>query len=104
MTSVPSAASVRRSLGWSLALLAFAQLIYSLDINIVFRGAAADRYRPGIFQADSAMGGQRLHRVLRWVSAARRAADLFGQRRMFIFALWLYALSSLVGGWPGARR
>ncbi|RWJ05647.1 MAG: MFS transporter, partial [Mesorhizobium sp.] len=27
-----------------------------------------------------------------------RAADLIGQRRIFIFALWLYALSSLVGG------
>ncbi|MER9232286.1 MFS transporter [Mesorhizobium sp. M0622] len=27
-----------------------------------------------------------------------RAADLIGQRRVFIFALWLYALSSLVGG------
>lgn len=26
-----------------------------------------------------------------------RAADLLGQRRVFIFALWLYALSSMVG-------
>lgn len=85
--------------GGALALLAFAQLIYSLDINIVFVAL------PDI--------GQGLHfsgQTLQWVVSAYmvlcggfllfggRAADLIGQRRMFIFALGLYAVSSLAGG------
>lgn len=99
MSSVSSAPGVHRSLGWSLALLAFAQLIYSLDINIVF--VALPEIGAGL-----GFSGQ----TLQWVVSAYtvfcggflllggRAADLLGQRRMFIFALWLYALSSLVGG------
>lgn len=87
------------SLSWSLALLAFAQLIYSLDINIIFVAL------PEI-GADLGFSGQ----TLQWVVSAYtvfcggflllggRAADLLGQRRVFIFALWIYALSSLVGG------
>lgn len=85
--------------GGALALLAFAQLIYSLDINIVFVAL------PDI--------GQGLHfsgQTLQWVVSAYmvlcggfllfggRAADLIGQRRMFIFALGLYTVSSLAGG------
>ncbi|MGN6535450.1 MAG: MFS transporter [Mesorhizobium sp.] len=85
--------------GAALALLAFAQLIYSLDINIVFVAL------PEI-GATLGFPGQ----TLQWVVSAYmvlcggfllfggRAADLIGQRRMFIFALWLYALSSLAGG------
>ncbi len=85
--------------GAALALLAFAQLIYSLDINIVFVAL------PDI-GAGLGFSGQ----TLQWVVSAYmvfcggfllfggRAADLIGQRRMFIFALWLYALSSLAGG------
>lgn len=99
MSSLTSAAGGHRSLGWSLALLAFAQLIYSLDINIVF--VALPEIGAGL-----GFSGQ----TLQWVVSAYtvfcggflllggRAADLLGQRRMFIFALWLYALSSLVGG------
>lgn len=83
----------------ALALLAFAQLIYSLDINIVF--VALPEIGAGL-----GFSGQ----TLQWVVSAYmvfcggfllfggRAADLIGQRRMFIFALWLYALSSLAGG------
>ncbi|WP_260514218.1 MFS transporter [Serratia fonticola] len=99
MPSVLSATKAHRSLGWSLALLAFAQLIYSLDINIVF--VALPEIGAGL-----GFSGQ----TLQWVVSAYtvfcggflllggRAADLLGQRRMFIFALWLYALSSLAGG------
>ncbi|AUL14529.1 MFS transporter [Bordetella bronchiseptica] len=94
-----SAARAHRSLGWSLALLAFAQLIYSLDINIVF--VALPEIGAGLGFSEQ---------TLQWVVSAYtvfcggflllggRAVDLLGQRRMFIGALWLYALSSLVGG------
>ncbi|WP_340613277.1 MFS transporter [Xenorhabdus thailandensis] len=86
-------------LGVSLALLAFAQLIISLDINIVF--VALPEIGKGL-----GFSGQ----TLQWVVSAYtvfcggfmlfggRAADLLGQRRMFIGALWLYAISSLIGG------
>ncbi|WP_324830283.1 MFS transporter [Pseudomonas saxonica] len=89
--------------GATLALLAFAQLIYSLDINIVF--VALPEIGAGL-----GFSGQ----TLQWVVSAYmvlcggfllfggRAADLIGQRRMFIFALWLYALSSLAGGFAGS--
>ena len=89
----------KQRLGWSLALLAFANLIYALDINIVF--VALPEIGRGL-----GFSGQ----SLQWVVSAYtvfcggflllggRAADLFGQRRMFIFALVLYALSSLLGG------
>ncbi|MGN6142031.1 MAG: MFS transporter [Mesorhizobium sp.] len=85
--------------GAALALLAFAQLIYSLDINIVFVAL------PEIGDTLGFSG-----QTLQWVVSAYmvlcggfllfggRAADLIGQRRMFVFALWLYALSSLAGG------
>jgi len=85
--------------GATLALLAFAQLIIALDLNIVF---------VALPEIGSSLGfsGQ----TLQWVVSAYtvftggfllfggRAADLIGQRRVFIFALWLYALSSVVGG------
>ncbi|SJM29560.1 MFS transporter [Mesorhizobium delmotii] len=85
--------------GATLALLAFAQLIIALDLNIVF--VALPEIGDGL-----GFSGQ----TLQWVVSAYtvftggfllfggRAADLIGQRRVFIFALWLYALSSLVGG------
>lgn len=85
--------------GATLALLAFAQLIIALDLNIVF---------VALPEIGTSLGfsGQ----TLQWVVSAYtvftggfllfggRAADLIGQRRTFIFALWLYALSSVVGG------
>jgi len=85
--------------GGALALLAFAQLIYSLDINIVF-----------VALPDIGAGLHFSGQTLQWVVSAYmvlcggfllfggRAADLIGQRRMFVFALALYALSSLGGG------
>ena len=85
--------------GAALGLLAFAQLIYSLDINIVF-----------VALPDIGTGLHFSGQTLQWVVSAYmvlcggfllfggRAADLVGQRRMFIFALALYALSSLTGG------
>lgn len=76
-----------------------AQLIYSLDINIVF--VALPEVGHGLGFSEHS---------LQWVVSAYtvfcggflllggRAADLLGQKRMFIFALILYALSSLFGG------
>ena len=99
MSSTPLPSGSHRSLGWSLALLAFAQLIISLDINIVF--VALPEIGAGLGFSEQ---------TLQWVVSAYtvfcggflllggRAADLLGQRRVFIFALWLYALSSMVGG------
>lgn len=93
------AAGKHRVLGWSLALLALAQLIYGLDINIVF--VALPEIGHGLGFSEHS---------LQWVVSAYtvfcggflllggRAADLLGQKRMFIFALILYALSSLLGG------
>jgi EmrB/QacA subfamily drug resistance transporter len=89
----------RRRTGLTLALLAFAQLIIALDYNIVYVAL------PEI-GGDLGFSGQ----TLQWVVSAYavtfggflllggRAADLAGRRRMFVFALVLYGLSSLVGG------
>ncbi|GAA2136889.1 MFS transporter [Streptomyces synnematoformans] len=86
-------------LGWALALLAFAQLIISLDFNIVF--VALPEIGAELGFTDQS---------LQWVVSAYavafggflllggRAADLLGRRNMFLLALSLYALSSLVGG------
>jgi EmrB/QacA subfamily drug resistance transporter len=86
-------------LGWSLVLLAMAQLIFSLDVNIVFVAL------PEI-GADLGFSSQ----TLQWVVGAYvvfaggflllggRAADLLGRRRIFVLALALYAVSSLAGG------
>ncbi|MEU8637499.1 MFS transporter [Amycolatopsis sp. NPDC048633] len=82
-----------------LALLAFAQLIISLDYNIVYV-ALPDIGRELGFSAQS----------LQWVVSAYavafggflllggRACDLFGPRRVFALGCALYAGSSLVGG------
>ncbi|WP_431876733.1 MFS transporter [Amycolatopsis sacchari] len=84
---------------WVLVLLALAQLIYALDLNIVFVAL------PEI-GADLGFSGQ----TQQWVVSAYvvfaggflllggRAADLLGRRRVFVLALVLYALSSLAGG------
>ncbi len=82
-----------------LALLAFAQLIISLDYNIVYV-ALPDIGRDLGFTAQS----------LQWVVSAYavafggalllggRACDLFGPRRVFALGCALYAGSSLLGG------
>lgn len=90
-------------LGWSLALLALAQLIFSLDINIVFVAL------PDI-GADLGFPGQTQQLVVSayvviaggFLLLGGRAADLFGRRRMFVLALTIYALSSLAGGLAGS--
>ncbi|NUU22674.1 MAG: MFS transporter [Streptomycetaceae bacterium] len=96
--SAPEAAP-RRRLGLTLALLAFAQLVISIDYNIVY--VALPEIGSGLgFSAQN----------LQWVISAYavafggflllggRAADLFGPRRMFALGLGLYAASSLLGG------
>ncbi|MFL6123320.1 MFS transporter [Actinophytocola sp.] len=83
----------------ALALLAFAQLIISLDHNIVY---------VALPQLGSALGFSA--HTLQWVISAYavafggflllggRAVDLFGPHRMFVLGLAVYAVSSLAGG------
>ncbi|MPY49972.1 MFS transporter [Streptomyces acidicola] len=89
----------RRRPGLLLALLAFAQLIISIDYNIVY--VALPEIGDGLgFSAQT----------LQWVISAYavafggflllggRACDLWGPRRIFILGLSLYGVSSLLGG------
>ncbi|MEU2224867.1 MULTISPECIES: MFS transporter [unclassified Streptomyces] len=88
-----------RHLGWILTLLALAQLLYGLDLNIVFVAL------PEIGQ-DLGFPGQTQQLVVSayvvfaggFLLFGGRAADLLGRRRMFVLALSLYAVSSLAGG------
>ena len=85
--------------GVTLALLAFAQLIIALDLNIVF--VALPEIGTGLgFSSQTLQWVVSVYTVFTggFLLFGGRAADLIGQRRMFIFALWLYALSSLIGG------
>ncbi|MEV5825180.1 MFS transporter [Spirillospora sp. NPDC052242] len=98
-----SSMTVRRP-GWALALLATAQLIYSLDINIVYVALpelAADlgfseQTRQWVVSAYVVFAGG-------FLLLGGRAADLLGRRRMFVLALSLYGLSSLAGGLADAQ-
>lgn len=101
--AAPHAAGSDRGLGarraGTLALLAFAQFIISLDLNIVF--VALPEIGAGLgFSSQTLQWVVSVYTVFTggFLLFGGRAADLVGQRRMFIFALWLYALSSLVGG------
>ncbi len=97
MTRIHSAQSVR--LRWSLVVLASAQLIVALDYNIVYV-ALPEIGRELSFGPQS----------LQWVVSAYalifggflllggRAADLLGRRNMFVLALTLYGIGSLIGG------
>jgi EmrB/QacA subfamily drug resistance transporter len=89
----------RRRPGLILALLAFAQLIISIDYNIVY--VALPEIGDGLgFSAQT----------LQWVISAYavafggflllggRACDLWGPRRIFVLGLSLYGVSSLLGG------
>ncbi|MDT7562453.1 MAG: hypothetical protein QOG76_1077 [Pseudonocardiales bacterium] len=96
----PPAPSVgRHGFGWALAVLALAQLIFSLDLNIVFVAL------PDI-GADLGFTGQTQQLVVSayvvftggFLLLGGRAADLLGRRRVFVAALTVYALSSLAGG------
>ncbi|GAA4238345.1 MFS transporter [Actinomadura meridiana] len=103
MSSITSPAAGRRRPAATLALLAFAQLIISLDYNIVYVAL------PGI---GSGLGFSA--QDLQWVVSAYavafggflllggRASDLFGPRRLFAAGLGLYAVSSLLGGLAGS--
>ncbi|MFF8904763.1 MFS transporter [Streptomyces olivaceoviridis] len=92
-----------RRLGWSLALLALAQLIFSLDLNIVFVAL------PDIGD-DLGFPGQTQQLVVSayvvfaggFLLLGGRAADLLGRRRIFVLALAVYAVSSLAGGLAGS--
>ncbi|PZT74846.1 MULTISPECIES: MFS transporter [unclassified Streptomyces] len=103
MTSVEPAAAgsgtSRRRPALVLALLALAQLITSLDYNIVY--VALPEIGDSLdFSAQT----------LQWVVSAYavvyggflllggRACDLLGRRRVFVFGLSLYAVGSLLGG------
>ncbi|GCE00568.1 MFS transporter [Embleya hyalina] len=95
----PGTAAGGRHLGWTLALLALAQLIYALDLNIVFVAL------PEIGD-DLGFPGQTQQLVVSayvvfaggFLLVGGRAADLLGRRRTFVAALLVYALSSLAGG------
>jgi len=94
----------RRS-GLRLALLALAQFIIAIDYNNVYV-ALPDIGRELGFSSQS----------LQWVVSAYavafggllllggRAADRLGARRMFILALLIYGLASLVGGLAGRQE
>ncbi|MER7488947.1 MFS transporter [Streptomyces sp. NPDC126497] len=83
----------------TLALLAFAQLIISVDYNIVY--VALPR-----IGGDLGFSAQHLQWVISAYAVAfggflllgGRACDLFGPRRMFVTGLALYGISSLAGG------
>ncbi|UED87482.1 MFS transporter [Streptomyces profundus] len=89
----------RQGSGRALGLLAFAQFIVAIDYNIVYV-ALPDIGRELNFSAQS----------LQWVVTAYavafggllllggRAADRLGPRRMFLSALLVYGVASLVGG------
>ncbi|MFF3942112.1 MFS transporter [Streptomyces phaeofaciens] len=98
-----SSAPPRRRPALPLLVLATAQLVISLDFNIVY--VALPHIGSGL-----GFSGQ----DLQWVVSAYvvatggflllggRATDLLGRRRMFVLAALLYALSSLVGGVSGS--
>lgn len=89
---------------WAIVPLALAQLIISLDIYIVFVALPEIGHELN-FSAEN----------LQWVVSAYvlafggfllvggRASDLLGRRRVFLIALGIYAVSSLVGGLAGSE-
>ncbi|CAO5166579.1 putative MFS transporter protein [Frankia sp. AiPs1] len=99
---VASAPRSRSGLGLTLALLAFAEFMIAIDYNIVYV-ALPDIGRELGFTTHS----------LQWVVSAYavtfggllllggRAADRLGARRVFVVAVALYGLSSLLGGLAG---
>ncbi|MFD8934819.1 MFS transporter [Streptomyces sp. NPDC059578] len=94
-----SSSTSRQQLRWTLAILALAQLMYALDLNIVF---------VALPEIGSELGfpGQTQQLVVSayvvfaggFLLFGGRAADLLGRRRIFVIALALYAVSSLAGG------
>ncbi|MFD9906176.1 MFS transporter [Streptomyces sp. NPDC059063] len=85
--------------GLSLLLLALAQTVYSLDLNIVFVALpeiGSDLGFPG--QTQQLVVSAYVVFAGGFLLFGGRAADLLGRRRMFVLALTLYAVSSLAGG------
>ncbi|GHE89533.1 MFS transporter [Amycolatopsis deserti] len=98
MSAVPRQPAARRT-GWILVLLALAQLIYALDLNIVFVALpeiGAELGFPG--QTQQLVVSAYVVFAGGFLLFGGRAADLLGRRRVFVFALALYAVSSLAGG------
>lgn len=99
MSQSPAPSGNRKRLGWILTLLALAQLIYALDLNIVF---------VALPEIGSHLGfpGQTQQLVVSayvvfaggFLLFGGRAADLLGRRRVFVLALALYGVASLAGG------
>ncbi|WP_082469186.1 MFS transporter [Sciscionella sediminilitoris] len=89
----------RRRLALTLALLAFAQLIISIDYNIVFVALPEIGHGLG-FTAQTQQWVVSAYAVIfgGFLLLGGRAADLLGRRRMFIAGLVLYAVASLAGG------
>ncbi|MFQ6324892.1 MFS transporter [Nocardia sp. CWNU-33] len=90
-------------LGWTLALLAFAQLIFALDLNIVFVALpeiGSDLGFPG--QTQQLVVSAYVVFAGGFLLFGGRAADLLGRRRIFVLALTIYAVSSLIGGLAGS--
>ncbi|MEU7864246.1 MFS transporter [Nonomuraea sp. NPDC049141] len=95
--------SAKRRLGWTLTLLALAQLIYALDLNIVFVALpeiGSDLGFPG--QTQQLVVSAYVVFAGGFLLFGGRAADLLGRRRIFVLALALYAVSSLAGGLAGS--
>ncbi|MWK34359.1 MFS transporter [Actinomadura sp. J1-007] len=85
--------------GLALALLALAQLIFSLDLNIVYVALPEIGDDLG-FTAQSQQWVIHAYVVFAggFLLLGGRAADLLGRRRVFVAALAVYAASSLAGG------
>jgi MFS family permease len=97
--STQSLGDARPRLGLTLTLLALAQLIYALDLNIVFVALpqiGADLGFPG--QTQQLVVSAYVVFAGGFLLFGGRAADLLGRRRIFVLALTLYAVSSLAGG------
>ena len=85
--------------GWALALLALAQLVFSLDLNIMF--VALPRIGAALgFSSQAEQWVVSAYVVLAggFMLLGGRISDVLGRRRAFVAALALYALSSLAGG------
>jgi EmrB/QacA subfamily drug resistance transporter len=86
-----------------LTLLALAQLVFALDLNIVFVALpeiGRDLGFPG--QTQQLVVSAYVVLAGGFLLFGGRAADLLGRRRMFVLALTIYALSSLAGGLAGS--
>ncbi|GAA1595246.1 MFS transporter [Actinomadura kijaniata] len=100
--SVPQRQAAGHRPGWTLALLALAQLIYALDLDIVFVALpeiGSDLGFPG--QTQQLVVSAYVVFAGGFLLFGGRAADLLGRRRVFVLALALYAVSSLAGGLAG---